>query len=189
MATVLVIAVFAVLIGVTALYNSVVGRKNTVDEAYGGIDVQLKKRYDLIPQAVEAVGCYADHERKLMEDLTRWRTEAARFPVGSTERESLERNIGTGLKSLIAVAENYPELKAGRNFLFLQGTLNEVEDNIQAARRFYNAAVKQYNNACEMFPYRVAASMLEMRRKEMFRAAEEERNPVAMKDLFDKRAR
>ncbi len=189
MAIFLFIVVFAVLMGVTVLYNSVVGRKNTVDEAYGGIDVQLKRRYDLIPRAVEAVGRYADHERTLMEDLTRWRTEVGRHAVGSPERESLDRNIGAGLKALFAVAENYPDLKASRNFLHLQATLNEVEDNIQAARRFYNAAVRQYNNACEMFPSRLAASMLDMQRKEMFRAKEEERSPAAIKDLFDKRAR
>lgn len=189
MTTIIVIAVFGLLVFATAIFNSVVGKKNTVDEAYGGVDVQMKKRCDLIPQAVEAVGRYADHERKLMEDLTRWRAEASGHAADSPERESLERNIGAGLKSLFAVAENYPDLKASRNFLFLQATLNEVEDSIQAARRFYNAAVKQYNNACEMFPYRVAASMLEMQRKEMYRAAEEERCPAVIRDLFDKRAR
>ena len=152
MATMIIISVFALLIIVTALYNSVVSKRNRVDEAFGGIDVQLKRRHDLIPQAIEAVGRYADHEFRLMQSLTKWRSEAGRFAIGSPERESLERNIGVGLKALLAVAENYPDLKASSNFLLLQGTLNEIEDNIQAARRFYNASARQYNNACEMFP-------------------------------------
>jgi LemA protein len=188
MASIMIISVFALLIVATALYNSVVNRKNQVDEAFGGVDVQLKRRYDLIPQAIEAVGRYTDHERSLMESLTKWRSEAGRFAVGSPERESLERNIGMGLKALLAVAENYPDLKASGNFLHLQGTLNEIEDNIQAARRYYNAAVKQYNNACEMIPYSIAASMQGMERKEMFKATEAERSPVSVRELFDKRS-
>jgi LemA protein len=170
---------------IAAIFNSVVRRKNMVENAYASVDAMLKKRYDLIPNLIECVKQYMSYEQGLMERLTKWRTEVVKLPSDSPERQSLDGSIEKGIRSLFAVAEGYPSLKASENFLQLQGALNEVEEQIAAARRAYNAAVTDYNNGLRTFPWCIAAGMLFYKKKKWFEIGDEgERKPVPVKDHF-----
>lgn len=166
------------------VYNDTVNRRNTVDEALGSVDAMLKRRADLIPAAVEAVARYVKHERSLLEGLVRLRSEAAGLAADSPERQAVEKEIVRGLKGLFALAEGYPQLRAADSFVALQRTLDEVEGGIQAARRFYNTAVRDYENARAMFPHCFFTAG--WRKRPMFEIPEEDRKPVDMEALFDK---
>jgi LemA protein len=155
----------AVVIG---MYNSLVSGRNHVRESWSGIDTELKRRYDLIPNLVETVKGYARHEREVLERVVRART-AAVSSTGSPEAQAKDENQLVGaLKQLFAVAEAYPDLKASQNFLALQQQLAETEDRIQASRRFYNANVRDYNNRCQMFPTSLLAGMFKFEPAEFF---------------------
>lgn len=166
------------------LYNRLIARKNQVDYAWGGIDALLKKRYDLIPNLVGAVKEYMQHERGVLERLTVLRTQALAKGLPEGERMKLEGELSRALHGFFAVAENYPNLKANENFLQLQGTLNEVEEQISAARRAYNAAVMDWNNAIEMFPTNYLARQFRYVRKEMLQTPSEEQTPIQVSRLF-----
>lgn len=183
---VVTLGIFAVIV---LLYNSLVGRQNTVECAYASVDAMLKRRTDLIPQVVQTVAAYTDHERTLMEDLTKWRSAAETLPLGSPERTATERNIGGALRELVAVAESYPLLRASENFHFLQAVLNEVEDQIAASRRFFNTAVTEYNNAVRMFPWCFVAELTSFEARKWFSIPDEERAPVSVRESFDARRR
>src|SRR5436309_12412049 len=131
--------------------NSMVGARNRVDEAWSGIDVQLKRRHDLVPNLVETVKGYASHEREVFEKVTAARAEAtkAHTPAESAQKEG---QLTAALTDLRAVAENYPELRATENFQKLQNELTEIEDEIQASRRIYNSNVQAYNTKIQVFP-------------------------------------
>lgn len=170
---VLVVAV----LGLIAMYNGLVRLNVRVDEAWSDIDVQLKRRYDLIPNLVNTVKGYATHERELFEKVTAARTAA--MGAGTTaEKAQAEDTLSGTLKSLFAVAESYPDLKANQNFLELQRELSDTENKIQAARRFYNANVMEFNTKVQVFPTNVFAGMLNFSKREFFEANELEREVV-----------
>jgi LemA protein len=166
------------------LYNSLIGKKNQVENAMGGIDVQLKKRHDLIPNLVATVQQYMEHERSLLERITELRTRALAGNVPEGERLQLETALSGALRSLMVSVENYPNLKANENFLHLQASLNEIEEQISAARRTYNASVTDFNNAIEMFPSNIVAGMMGLSRKAVFEAEEVERQTPDVGQLF-----
>ncbi len=166
------------------LYNSLVGKKNQVQNAFASVDVQLKKRYDLIPNLVATVEKYMTHERDTLTKITELRAKALARGTGDDEKVELAAKIGGMMRDLLVAVENYPDLKASQNFLQLQGSLNEVEEQISAARRAYNASVLDYNNACEMLPTNILASVMGYRKKPFFEADEKERENVNVKNLF-----
>ncbi len=181
---ILVAAIAALVVIYFVLYNRLVARKNQIDYAFGGIDALLKKRYDLIPNLVGAVKEYMQHERGLLERLTTLRTQAQARGLPEGERMKLEGELSRTLRGFFAVAENYPNLRANENFLQLQAALNEVEEQISAARRAYNAAVMDWNNAVEMFPTNYLARQFRYARREMLQTPEGERAPVQVGQLF-----
>ncbi len=159
------------------LYNGLVRLRVLVEEAWSGIDVQLKKRFDLIPNLVETVKGYAKHEKDTFEKVTELRTRAI-DTNSPKELAEIEGELKSTLKSLFAVAENYPELKANQNFIQLQTTLQEIETEIESARRYYNGAVRDYNMKLQVFPANLIASMLGFIVKEFFEAKESEKENV-----------
>jgi len=172
------IAVVALLAGIT-IYNKLIRLRNTVKSSWSDIDVQCKKRYDLVPNLVETVKGYASHEKTVFEKVTQARSMAmqASSPAEMAKAENMLRDT---LKSLFAVAEAYPELKANANFLQLQSQLQELENNIEYARRYYNAVVRDYNILIESFPSNIVASQFHFKQEELFQleAPEAERKPV-----------
>jgi LemA protein len=152
-------------------YNSLVNLRNQVRLAFSTIDVQLKNRFDLVPNLVATVKGYATHEREVLELVTRARSEAAAPGAGWQAQEHLQQAVG----SLMARAEAYPDLKASGNFLMLQRQLAECEAQIAAARRTYNASVMDYNNSVEMFPSSLVAGLFRFARKPEFEIAIAER--------------
>jgi len=166
---------------VAGIYNGFVVLKNRAKEAWADIDVQLKRRYDLIPNLVETVKGYATHERELFEKVTQARASAM-SAEGLPQKAEAENMLSNTLKSLFAVSENYPELKASQNFLELQRELTDTEDKIQAARRFYNTNVRDLNIKIEKFPDNLVASMFSFKQMDLFQTKNEaEREPVAVK--------
>ncbi|OGW37550.1 MAG: hypothetical protein A2Y97_04430 [Nitrospirae bacterium RBG_13_39_12] len=162
-----------------AIYNKLIRLKNTVKSSWSDIDVQLKKRYDLVPNLVETVRGYATHERTVFEKVTEARSVAMRASTPA-EKSKTENMFRDTLKSLFAVAEAYPELKANVNFIQLQSQLKELEDNIEYARRYYNAVVRDFNILIESFPSNIVASSFGFKQEEFFEleAPEVERKPV-----------
>lgn len=140
-------------------YNGLIRLRNHCDESWSGIDTELKRRHDLIPNLVETVKGYAAHEKTVFEQVTAARTQAAAAHTDPGEQARDENRLVSSLGGLFAVVEGYPDLKADRNFLHLQKELVNTEDRIQAARRFYNANVRDLNNRVEMFPSSVVANM------------------------------
>ena len=155
---ILLIIVVLIVLGFIVVYNGLVQSRNRVDEAWSDIEVQLKRRYDLIPNLVNTVKGYAKHEEGVFTKVTDARSRAmnATSPV---DKLAAENQLSQTIKSLFAVAENYPELKANQNFLSLQGDLTDTEDKIQAARRFYNGNVRDYNTKLQVFPTNLIANM------------------------------
>ena len=149
------------------LYNSLVSAKNRVDEAWSDIEVQLKRRYDLIPNLVETVKSYAKQESGVLENVTKARNMA--MNAGSIQEKQKDENMLSGaLKSLFAVSEAYPDLKSNTNFMQMQRDLTDTEDKIQAARRFYNGNVRDYNIKIQQFPGNIFASMFAFAKREFF---------------------
>jgi len=170
-----VVVVFVLYI--IAVFNGLVQLRNRVSEAWSDIDVQLKRRYDLIPNLIETVKGYASHESTVFEKVTEARTQA--MQAGSLEEKATAENVLSGtLKSLFAVSEAYPDLKANTNFLELQRELSDTENKIQASRRFYNGNVLDLNNKIDMFPSNVIAGMFSFTKREFFEVAEAEKEPV-----------
>lgn len=152
--------IIVLLIGAAiVIYNSLVQSRNRVDEAWSDIEVQLKRRYDLIPNLVNTVKGYAKHEEGVFTKVTDARAAAMAAPTPG-QKLAAENQLSQTIRSLFAVAENYPELKANQNFLSLQSDLTDTEDKIQAARRFYNGNVRDYNTKLQTFPQNLFASML-----------------------------
>lgn len=175
----LIIAGVVFLWGVVA-YNGLVTFKNRADEAWSDIDVQLKRRYDLIPNLVNTVKGYAAHESGVLERVTEARTRAMEAGTAGTKAEA-ENMLSSTLKSLFAVSENYPDLKANTNFLELQKELSDTENKIQSSRRFYNANVRDLNTKIESFPTNFVANMFNFGKREFFELEEEAaKAPVAV---------
>ncbi len=166
------------IVSLIAIYNGLIRRRNRVEEAWSDIEVQLKRRYDLIPNVVETVKGYATHERGVLENVTRARTLAMGAKTAE-EHARTENALTSTLKTLFAVAEGYPDLKANANFLDLQRELADTENKIQSARRFYNGNVRDYNTAIESFPTNLVAGFFRFVKKEFFDLEEEAaREPV-----------
>jgi len=177
-AVIVVVAIVVVLgLLVVAMYNRLVRDRNRVDNAWSQIDVQLKRRYDLIPNLVETVKGYAAHERGTFEAVTRARADAI-GAQGVREQANAENVLEGALKSLFAVAEAYPDLKANQNFLSLQEELTSTEDRIAYARQFFNDSVLKYNTRIQSFPANVMAGMFNFGPREYFEADAESTGPV-----------
>lgn len=167
----------AALLGIGA-YNGLVSRRNAVDNAFATIDVQLKQRCDLVPRVVASVKGYMQHERDVLEHLTELRARAVASGVNADARMALDTQMGGLLGQIFARVEGYPDLKAAGTVVMLQRTLNEVEAQIAAARRTYNAAVTEYNTGLESFPANLAAAALGFSRRALFEAAAADRQPA-----------
>ena len=177
----IVLGVVAVIIlWLIAVYNGLITLKNRTQEAWSDIDVQLKRRYDLIPNLIESVKGYAKHEKDLFTEVTKARTEAMQAGTVADKAEK-ENALSQTLKSIFAVAENYPTLKASDNFLQLQGELTDTEDKIEASRRFYNGNVRDFNIKIQVFPNNMIARQLGFKEFELFEAAANEKEAVKVK--------
>jgi LemA protein len=175
--------VVVLLIIFVATYNGLIRRRNQVKNAWAQIDVQLKRRYDLIPNLVETAKGYMKHERETLESVTKARNLAQQLSsAGAGERAKAEGELSSALSRLLAVVENYPDLKANQNFLALQEELTSTENKISFSRQFYNDSVLRYNNQTQMFPSNVVASMTGFKASEFFEvtlAAEREAPKVS----------
>jgi LemA protein len=176
-ATILIVVAIALVVAIIFVYNSLIRSRNRVDEAWSDIDVQLKRRYDLIPNLIETVKGYAKHEKDVLEKVTKARTEAMGAQTVA-EKDKAENVLSGALKSLFAVAESYPELKANENFGKLQDELTDTEDKIQASRRFYNGNVRDFNTKIQVFPTNLFAQMLGFKAYEFFEAETGEKENV-----------
>jgi len=174
MGTIILIVVVAIVLWMIAVFNGLIRLKTRTDEAWSDIDVQLKRRHDLIPNLIEAVKGYAAHEKGVFEEVTEARTKAM-SAQGAEEKGKAENALSGTLKSLFAVAEAYPELKANTNFLQLQTELSDTENKIQASRRFYNGNVRDLNIKIQTFPSRIIAGMLGFKKREFFAIDESEK--------------
>ena len=166
------------------MYNSLIDKKNQVENSFSTVDVMLKKRYDLIPNLVATAKNYMNYEGSTLEKITKLRAKAVSGGISSDEKVAINNEIGKAMGSIMVAVENYPELKANENFIHLQRTLNESEEQISAARRTFNAAVVDYNNAVEMFPTNIIAGMMGYSRKSVFEASDDERKNVDVGNLF-----
>ncbi len=160
-----------------AVYNGLVTLKNRTDEAWSDIDVQLKRRYDLIPNLLETVKGYAAHEAGTLEKVVQARNMAMNAQ-GTAEKAQAENMLSNTLKSIFALSESYPNLKANENFAQLMTELKDTEDKIQAARRFFNANVRDFNTKIEVFPNNLIAAKLQFKKYEFFEANGQEREAV-----------
>ncbi len=169
------------LVFLVVIYNNLVGLRVRADSSWSDIDVQLKRRHDLIPNLVETVKGYAGHEKTTFENVTKFRSMAMQA-TGPAERAEAEGQLTMALKSLFAVAENYPQLRASENFTSLQKSLAEIEDHLQNARRYYNAVVRDLNTAIQSFPSNLVAGMFGFQQKAFFQLdAAAEREAPAVK--------
>ena len=177
----IILAVLAIaLVWLVALYNGLIKFRNRTDEAYSDIDVQLKRRYDLIPNLMETVKGYMQHEAGTLQKVTEARATAMQAGT-MAEKAQAENQLTETLKSLFAVSENYPDLKASQNFLQLQDELSDTENKIQAARRFYNGQVRDFNTKIQTFPNNIFAGILNFKKYEFFEAEAKEKENVKIK--------
>jgi len=177
----ILIVIVLILLWLVLAYNGLVRTRTRAQEGYSDIDVQLKRRYDLIPNLVESVKGYAAHESSVFENVTRARTAA--MQASGNAKADAENQLSGALKSLFAVSENYPELKANQNFLNLQNELTDTEDKIQAARRFYNGMVRDLNTKIQTFPTNIFANMFGFQKMDFFGTdlSASEKQPVQVK--------
>ena len=173
-----------ILLSIVFMYNTLISKKNQVENIFAGLDAILKKRYDLLPNLVASVKEYMVHERITLEKITELRTKALGGNLDNATKIALEKQLSSMLGNLMVAVENYPTLKANENFLHLQSTLNELEEQISAARRAYNQSVTDYNNAIEMFPTNFMANLMKLERKEVLSVPSSERANVDVKNLF-----
>lgn len=162
------------------MYNSLVQLRVRSDSAWSDIDVQLKRRHDLIPNLVETVKGYAAHEKGTFENIAKFRSMAMQA-TGPADRAAAENQLTGALKSLFAVAEAYPQLQASQEFTQLQNSLSQTEDAIQNSRRYYNAVVRDLNTKIQSFPTNILAGMFGFQQKQFFETAAADREPVAVK--------
>jgi LemA protein len=175
----------AALLLIILIYNGLIKKKNQVDNAFGSIDAMLKKRYDLIPNLVETVKQYMSHEKDTLTQITKLRAQATSGNLSGDEKVDLENKISGQMRGIMVAVENYPDLKSSANFIQLQGSWNEAEEQIAAARRFFNSSVTDFNNAIQVFPNNMMAGMMGLTAKKVFDIPEEERKNVHAKDLFN----
>ncbi|GAB6906132.1 LemA family [Desulfosarcina cetonica] len=179
------IAVGFVVLCFILLYNNLVGKKNQVATAFSSIDVLLKKRFDLIPNLTQMVKRYMKHEADVLTRVTEMRSKSLSGNMTDAETVAMDRQVSSALGQIMVAVENYPDLKASENFINLQASLNEVEEQISAARRAYNASVKDYNNALEMFPSNIVAGFMRYERKVFFEIDAREKQPVDIGQILN----
>ena len=173
------------IIYIISIYNSLIIQRNKVKEAFSGIDVQLKKRYDLIPNLVRTVKQYMEHEKEVLTEVTRLRNKAVNENLSSQEEFNINELLSQKLVSINMVVENYPELKADESFEHLQRSLNEIESQLSAARRAYNANVRKYNNLIETFPSRIIANKKGFTKFDYFETDKSENDFKNVKEYFN----
>ncbi|MCX5634941.1 MAG: LemA family protein [Planctomycetota bacterium] len=176
--TILIVAVVVVIAVVVFFYNILVAKKNQVANIFGTIDVLLKKRYDLLPNLVSTVKGYMQYEKQVLAEITEMRAKAVSDVISDDQKIDLDNKVTRRLGDIMLAVENYPNLKANQNFLNLQRSLNEIEEQISAARRAYNASVTDYNNAVEMVPTSIIASMTGYRVKSVFEIDQRQRESI-----------
>jgi LemA protein len=183
MTTLIIIAIIAIIaFAAVGIYNGLIKLRNTSEQAWSDVDVQLKRRYDLIPNLVETVKGYASHEKETFEKVVQARNQA----MGASspgEKAQAENFLQSTLKSLFALAEAYPELKANQNFLDLQDELSNIEEQIQLARRYYNAVVRDLNTKIESVPSNIVANMFHFEKREYFELDSEEQRETPKVDF------
>jgi LemA protein len=177
---VLPVVLVVIIVLFIVMYNSLVRLRVGCDSAWSDIDVQLKRRHDLIPNLVETVKGYAAHEKGTFENIARLRSQAMQATTPA-DKANVENQLSGALKGLFAVAENYPELKASEEFTELQRSLSQTEDSIQNARRLYNAVVRDMNTKIESLPTNILAGMFGFHPRQFFEAEAADRQPVAVK--------
>jgi LemA protein len=182
MGTIITAVLLLILVVGVGIYNRLVRGRNRVSNAWSDIDVQLQRRHDLVPRLVTAVKQYAQYEKATLEAVTVLRTEAMQT-AAVRAKGKLEEKLSAGLGRIIALAENYPDLKANKNFLKLQNELVETENYLQFARRYYNGAVRDYNTLTETVPNNVVAGWFNFRPKEFFQKTSDEAANVPLVDL------
>lgn len=173
----IILLIVAALIFFIIQYNGIVKRKNQVENSFSSIDVMLRKRYDLIPNLVEIAKGYLNHEKEVLSEVTRLRTDYLKDP-SSDGKVLLDGKICQAMELVRLSVENYPDLKAGENFIQLQKIWNETEDYISASRRFYNSSVTEYNTRIEQFPSSIIASLFGFKRKEVFEIITSQREAI-----------
>ena len=178
------IVVVLIVVVLVLMYNSLIHKKNQVENIFAGVDAVLKKRYDLIPNLVASVSEYMDFEKSVLEKITQLRSEAGKTTLTEGDKIRLDAQISSALGSIMVAVENYPDLKSNSNIMNLQHNLTEIESQISAARRAYNQAVTDYNNALEMFPTNFMASLMHLQTKEVFSITKDERENVNVGKLF-----
>ena len=181
----ILIAAGVVLLIVIIMYNGLINKRNQVENVFAGMDAQLKKRYDLIPNLISTVKVYMKHESDILLKITDLRAKAISGKISNDEKIDLDNMMSSALGGIMVAVENYPDLKASENFIMLQESLNDVEEQISAARRSYNAVITSYNNAIEMFPTNILARMMSMERKQVFTIIQSERENINAGDLFN----
>lgn len=184
--TVIIAGVIAIGITIWVLYNGLIAKKNDVERSFSSIDVLLKKRIDLIPNLVASVQNYMKFEQQTLVEVTRLRSQVMTGGTTRGERFELENQISRSLGNILALAESYPELKSNTQFVQLQTSIFEIEEQISAARRFFNSAVTEYNNEIEMFPSNLIASAMNYQPRRLFEATEQERQNVDVNALFNR---
>jgi LemA protein len=177
---IILVLLVLIVIFMIGMYNSLVQLRVRCDSSWSDIDVQLKRRHDLIPNLVETVKGYAAHEKGTFENIAKYRSQAMQATTPA-DKAAAENQLTGALKSLFAVAENYPQLKASEEFTQLQGSLSEVEDTIQNARRYYNAVVRDLNTKLQSFPTNLLAGMFGFQPRQFFEVQAADREPVAVK--------
>lgn len=185
--TIIIGVVGVVLILLYVMYTSLIQKRNKVSEAFSAIDVQLEKRYDLIPNILQIAQKYMEHEKTLLEEITNLRTQAMNLPKDLSniaEKISLDTQIASKMGQFMVAVENYPDIKANQTMITAMQTYNEVEAHIAAARRFYNAAALELKNAVEIFPSSVLASMLNIKAVDFFKAEEQAKKAVSANDYL-----
>lgn len=182
---ILIAASLVILLPAIILSNTLTYRRNQADNAFASVDAYLKKRFDLIPNLVAAVQQYMGHEKSVLTEITALRTEAMRSGLSGEEVIGINNRMNRALHTVNVAMENYPDLKSNTNILQLQASLNEVEEQLSAARRTYNAAVLSFNNGVQLFPSNVIASIRGLRTRSYLETPEPERNNVDVRGLFN----
>ena len=183
--------IFLILLGLIALiailmYNSLIGKKNQVENIFAGVDAVLKKRFDLIPNLVASVSQYMEHEKSTLEKVTEYRAQAMKPGISNDQKIALDAKLTSALGAINIAMEAYPDLKANENVMHLQRSLNEIEEQISAARRAYNQSVTDLNNAIEMFPTNLMAGWMNLSRRTVFEITVTERQNVDVNNLFNR---
>ncbi len=169
---------------VIGIYNSLVGRRNQVRNAYSSIDVMLKKRFDLLPNLIETVKQYASHEKEVLQNIVELRNGLNKPDLAKEEKVALENQLTKQINGLNLTVENYPDLKANENFLNLQRNLTEIESQLSASRRTYNASVLDLNNGLEKFPSNIIGNLFNFNKEVFFEVPVAEKENINVKDIF-----